>query len=451
MKPIDLILKRMSDYSARDAIYENGIVLTYSEFIKKIDDWEYKLSGLKIHQGTVCAVIGEFSTETCALFFALIKCNAIIVPLTKTNENENLNFLNISGAEVVIEFQNLNEFRVVYPKNTYKNQLIIEFQKKNESGLIVFTSGSSGTPKGILHACDRVLNKFLIERESFRTVLFLLMDHFGGFNTFLGTFSSGGMAICIAERSAPAICLAIQSSSASLLPTTPTFINMLIASGAYRGYNLSSIKLITYGTEVMPEATLKKLNEIFPNATIKQTYGLSEVGVLRSKSKDNGSTWVKLGGNGFEVKILDGILWIRSEANMVGYLNAPSPFDSEGWLCTGDQVEINGDYVKIIGRQSEIINVGGQKVFPSEVEELLLSDPNVKDVSVYGVPHQLMGQVVNANISLIEDEDHEKIKIRLRKRCSENLAKYKIPLKFQIVDDTFLRNHRFKKVRKDFN
>src|SRR5690606_30667815 len=107
----------------------------------------------------------------------------------------------------------------------------------------------------------------------------------------------------------------------------PTFLNFLIASRVYAAHDLSSVELITYGTELMPEATLKQVSEIFPNATLKQTYGLSELGVLRSESRDSGSLWLKVGGSGFETKVVDGILWIRSEANMVGYLNAPSPFD----------------------------------------------------------------------------------------------------------------------------
>ena len=186
----------------------------------------------------------------------------------------------------------------------------------------------------------------------------------------------------------------------------------------------------------------------FPNAKTKQTYGLSELGVLRSKSESDDSVWVKIGGDGFEVKVIDDILWVRSEANMVGYLNAPSPFDDEGWMCTGDRVEINGEYMRIMGRQSEMINVGGQKVFPVEVETVLLQAENVREAAVYGVKHPLMGQVVQARVTLYHPEDIETLTSRLRKFCLEHMARYKMPTKFIIVNEEDQHSERFKKIRR---
>src|SRR6185295_12684476 len=131
-----------------------------------------------------------------------------------------------------------------------------------------------------------------------------------------------------------------------LLPTSPTFINMILISKAYEEYDISSLKLVTYGTESMPETTLRKFNELFPDIELKQTYGLSEIGILRSKSRDNNSLWVKIGGEDFKTKVVDGILHIQAKSAMLGYLNAPSPFDSEGWFNTQDRVEVDGDWIK---------------------------------------------------------------------------------------------------------
>jgi acyl-CoA synthetase (AMP-forming)/AMP-acid ligase II len=276
-----------------------------------------------------------------------------------------------------------------------------------------------------------------------------MMDHFGGFNTLLSTFAYGGVGLCIPERSPEVVCKVIEQGRATLLPTTPTFLNLLIASGSSQGTDLSSVSLITYGTEVMSEATLQKIHSIFPNAKVKQTYGLSELGVLRSKSESDDSVWVKIGGDGFDIKVIDGVLWVHSEANMIGYLNAPSPFDAEGWMCTGDRVELKGDYMRIMGRQSEMINVGGQKVFPVEVENVLLQAENVREVAVYGVKHPLMGQVVQARVSLYIPEDPDALTDRLRKVCLEHLARYKMPTKFIIVSEDEQHSERFKKIRKN--
>jgi len=197
----------------------------------------------------------------------------------------------------------------------------------------------------------------------------------------------------------------------------------------------------------MPESTLRRLNEIFPNVRFQQTYGLSELGILRSKSKDNNSLWVKIGGEGFQIKVVDGVLWVKAESAMLGYLNAPSPFDDEGWMNTGDMVEVDGEYVRILGRQSEIINVGGQKVYPAEVESVLLQMENVSDVVVVGERNPITGQIVTARVNLKQPEEPRSFKQRMYAFCRERLALYKIPVKVEILSREQY-NARYKRVRR---
>ena len=121
----------------------------------------------------------------------------------------------------------------------------------------------------------------------------------------------------------------------------------------------------------MLPATLAKLKTVFPDVKLLQTYGLIEVGVLKTSSKSNDSLWVKLGGNGYDLRVVDGLLEIKAESAMLGYLNYASPFTEDGWFKTGDAVEVDGEYFKILGRKSEIINVGGEKVFPVEIENVI--------------------------------------------------------------------------------
>ena len=447
MSSISIVMNRMESYGLRPAIVWEGTELTYSQFFELIDSLQLRLTESGVKEGSVCSVLGDFSPNTCAIFFALMRMRAIIVPFTRAISQELNNFKSIAGVEIAIEVDDKDCISINTEHIDETNVLVAEFRKEHVPGLIVFSSGSTGFPKGILHNCERIMHKFEVERKPWRTLLFLLMDHFGGFNTFLSAFAYGGVAICIGDRQPHSICKVIQITRATLLPTTPTFINLLITSRSYSTFDLSSIELITYGTEVMSDVTLNKLKVAFPNAQLKQTYGLSELGVLRSKSENNGSLWVKIGGDGFEVKIIENILWIRSEANMVGYLNASSPFDSDGWMCTGDQVEVKGDYMRIIGRQSEVINVGGQKVFPIEVENILLQDANIQEVTVYAAKHQLMGQVVHAIVTLYQDEPFDSFIIRLRKHCNTKLAKYKVPVKFIINTNGRQHNDRFKKIR----
>jgi acyl-CoA synthetase (AMP-forming)/AMP-acid ligase II len=258
--------------------------------------------------------------------------------------------------------------------------------------------------------------------------------------------SNVGTVISVADRTPRTICAAIEKHRVELLPVTPSFLHLLIASGEYKQRDLSSLRVITYGTEVMPQATLDQVRALFPDVQLQQTYGLSELGVLRTKSREDGSLWVKVGGEGFQTKVVNSTLWIKAESAMIGYLNAPQPFDDEGWFNTQDRVEVDGDYLRILGRDSEIINVAGQKVFPSEVENVLIQVDNVTDAVVRSEKNVLVGNIVVATLTLGQPEEAEQLKRRVKEFCKGRLAPYKIPQKIEISEDV-LFNTRFKRIR----
>jgi acyl-CoA synthetase (AMP-forming)/AMP-acid ligase II len=291
----------------------------------------------------------------------------------------------------------------------------------------------------------RVVRK---RRPPFRTLVFMELDHIGGFNTLFHVLCDGGTLVPSRERTPRAVARAIERHRVQLLPTTPTFLNMLLVSEAYREHDLSSLELITYGTEPMPQSTLEALNQVFPKVRFKQTYGLSELGILPTASKDSQSLWLRVGGDGYETRIVGGTLWIRARSAMLGYLNAPSPFDAEGWLNTGDAVEVQGDYLHILGRASEAINVGGEKVYPAEVESILLKMENILDATAYGKRSPVTGNVVVATVRLRHPEDPLLLEQRMRAFCEGRLQPYKIPV-LLVIDDGERHTARFKKMRSD--
>ena len=260
------------------------------------------------------------------------------------------------------------------------------------------------------------------------------------------TLSNGGTVIVPAQRTPEDICRTIERHHVEVLPTSPTFLNLLLLSEAYRRFDLSSLKLITYGTEAMPESTLRRVHETFPEVQLLQTYGLTELGVLRSKSKASDSLWVKVGGEEFETKVVDDTLFIRAQSAMLGYLNAPSPLDAEGWMNTGDKVVLDGEWLRILGRESEIINVGGQKVYPAEVESVLQMMDGVDDVVVGAEPNSITGQMVTARVKLRTDETVSDFRKRMRVYCKDRLSSYMIPQKVILVAE-IPYGERFKKLR----
>ncbi len=314
-------------------------------------------------------------------------------------------------------------------------------------GLVLFTSGSTGAGKAAVHDCARLLEKYRVRRQNFRTLTFLLYDHIGGVDTLLYSLSNGSCIITVQDRLPDTVCRAIQDHKVQVLPVSPSFLNMLILSEAYKRYDLGSLKYITYGAEVMPETTLKKCTELFPGVTLLQKFGTTEVGTLRSKSKSNESTWVKIGGEGYQTRVVEGILHIKAQSAILGYLNAPSPFTDDGWFITNDLVEVDGDYMRILGRQQEVINVGGEKVNPAEVENVIYELATVKEVSIFGERNVILGNIICAKASMADPAQDKKAFVnQIKAHCAARLERYKVPVKIEVVDYR-LHSDRFKKMR----
>jgi acyl-coenzyme A synthetase/AMP-(fatty) acid ligase len=443
---IDTLFDRLAVDKRATVIFENGSEIDAGALLYRSHAWITELRRQGLSAGDVCAIVGDFGRESVSTMLALMRLGAIAMPLSvSTIQLERL--LAIAGARWLIRCQTDASFLIEAVAGLPQNDLIVQFQAIRHPGLVVFTSGSSGEPKGILHDFERVLGKFSTARPGWRTILFLTIDHFGGINTLLGCLVHGGIGVCLPSRTPDAVCSAIETARAELLPTTPTFLKVLLASGCWKSYDLSSLQMITYGAEPMPQATLERLAAIFPRAKLKQTYGLSELGVLHSKSLDDKSLWLRVGGEGFETRIVDGVLQIRSQSNMIGYLNAPNPIDHNGWMSTGDLIEQQNGFIRFLGRVSDIINVGGQKVFPGEIEDVLLGADGVADATVFATPHPLLGQAVCARVSLLPHEPAEMAVNRLRQYCRERLAKFKVPMRFEIVDANVQSTDRNKKFR----
>jgi acyl-CoA synthetase (AMP-forming)/AMP-acid ligase II len=445
---IDFLVDRFCAKSRSDALVWRGRTVTYGELIEVMTAWHGRLDSAGIPRGSVVSLEADHSLNGIALFLVLIERASIIVPLTSSVEARKPDFRRIAEVEAVIRIDAADRARMSLTGVKATHLTLLELRKQGRAGLVLFSSGSTGEPKAAVHDLLNILEKFRTQRSTARTMVFLLFDHIGGINTMLHVLSNTGCMITLQDRRPEAVCAAIEQYKVEVLPTSPTFLNLLLLSDAWTRYDLSSLKVITYGTEVMPESTLLRLREVFPKATLQQTYGLSEVGILRSKSKSSDSLWVRIGGEGFETRVVDGLLEIRARSAMLGYLNAPSPFTEDGWFKTGDAVEQDGDYFLIRGRRSELINVGGEKVYPAEVESVLQEMPGVEDVTVSAEPHAITGQLVKARVKLANGESLGEFRRRMVTFCRDRLAGYKIPQKVVLVENA-MHGERFKRMRRD--
>jgi acyl-CoA synthetase (AMP-forming)/AMP-acid ligase II len=395
----------------------------------------------------VVAFEGDYDASSVSLLVALAQRGTIAVPLASAVGAQKAEFLETARAEWLIGCQR-GETIAVLPRGSQARISILDrLADTGTPGLVLFSSGSTGRAKAMLHDFTRLIEKFQVRRAAGRMLSFLLLDHIGGINTLLHGLTNGGTVVAVPDRQPETVCAVIERNRVEVLPASPTFLNLLLLSEAYLRYDLSSLRLITYGTELMPATTLARLRDAFPGVRLQQTYGLSELGILRSRSREDGSLWVKVGGDGYETKVVEGTLWIRARTSMLGYLNAANPFDEDGWFNTHDAVEQDGEWLRFLGRTSEIINVGGQKVYPSEVESVLLEMDSVQDVAVRGERNPLIGQCVVARVNLRRPETALDFKARMRRHCQGRLAPYMIPVKVEITQEELV-SARGKRLRR---
>lgn len=438
---MDFLLKRFELNKNKIAFIYNNKTFNYKWFIERI---EYYCEFLeeKLLKDKVIFFKTIYSPDSIALFLALVKLKNTIIPFIGNDQKIDL-LLDISKPDFVIQLDtelSVNELN-------YDNSSMVYnvLKERSVSGLVLFSSGTTGDKKAVLHDFDKLIDKYHKTRKDLSTIVFMYFDHIGGIDTLFYCLSNSSTIGIPNERTPENICKLIEEYKIEVLPTTPTFLNLIILSEVYKKHDITSLKYVTYGTEVMPEVTLKKINEILPNTEIIQKFGATEVGTLGSKSENSNSLWMKLGGFGFETRIVNSELQIKANSAMVAYLNAPSPFTDDGWYKTGDLVDEKDGYIKILGRKTNIINVGGEKVNPNEVENIIRKLDFIEDVIVYSEKNPIMGNIIVCDLKINNIDQIEAKKI-VKQHCKENLLKFQIPVKFNFIDSN-LFNERFKLIR----
>lgn len=440
----NFILEKMEENRDREAVVSPEGRVPYGDLLDRTQGCLMDLDSYSIREGSVAAIVADFSADSIAMLLALIMRGCVVVPISRTILDKE-KYRTIAQCQFVMDIG--GGMKSIEPTGMeVTHEMLLAFRRERIPGLILFSSGTTGEPKAALHDLNCLLEKFKRPGKSLKTISFLLFDHIGGFNTLIHTLSHGGTIVTIPDRRPEQVCAIIEKEQVELLPTTPSFLNMILLNKLYEKYNLSYLKIITYGTESMPEYTLKLFSRILPDTVFKQTYGLSEMGIMATKSESSDSLWMKVGGEGFETKVVDGILFIRGESAMKGYLNAPSPFDQEGWFDTKDRVEEKDGYLRILGRTTDLINVGGEKVYPIEIENKLLQIDGVLDARVFGEKNPIMGNTVAAEILVDPENNNNEFRRILRQYCGENLEKYKRPSRF-LLSEKELYGDRLKKRR----
>ncbi|MDB2426504.1 fatty acid--CoA ligase family protein [Flavobacteriaceae bacterium] len=444
---LDLFLKKIKEVEfQKKAIIFNNEELLYSELNAKIDEL-YLLISKSFTKKKVVVISGDYSFNSIALVFALSQHKCIFIPLISNNESEILKKIEVSKPDYIIDSVTLS-ITNINKDDTEKNSYYSELFNSDKSGLVLFSSGSTGDPKAMVHDFDNLLATYLdVKTKNLTFLVFLMFDHIGGLNTMLNILSMGSTMVIPEKREPELIGELIQKYKVNILPASPTFLNLMNIGGVFENYDLSSLKLVTYGTEPMSENLLNNLKLKLPKARLIQTFGTSETGIIKTKSKSSSSLLIKFEDDDQDVKIVNNELWIKSKTRVLGYINHNNnSFTDDGWFKTGDLVEEkeNG-YYRIVGRKSKTINVGGEKVLPIEVENVILELNYILDCTAYAKDNPITGQVVAVKVVVKSlDTDIKQLKKNIKSHCKKSLERYKVPAEI-IISDKINYSSRFKK------
>jgi acyl-coenzyme A synthetase/AMP-(fatty) acid ligase len=286
--------------------------------------------------------------------------------------------------------------------------------------LTLSTSGSTGLPKQVEHSLGG-LTRFLREGERHAKDVWGLAynpTHIAGVQVILQAFFNGNAIIQLLGRDRDAAVSWIEAFGVTHVSATPSFYRLLLPAGR----TLNGVRAVTLGGERADAALIDRLGRFFPHARIRNLYASTEAGTLFATE-----------GEIFEVPpALAGLVRLRGpelelHRSLLGeFAGRAGPGGVEPWYATGDVTEIVSDNplrFRILGREREWVNVGGQKVNPGEVESVLLACPGIREARVHGRPNSVLGQLLCAEVVSEGDLDEPE----LRRLLSERLQAVKVP------------------------
>jgi len=285
---------------------------------------------------------------------------------------------------------------------------------------VVYTSGTTGNPKGVVMAHGQALRAYLDWcdwaglREGDRYLIVNPFFHIFGYKAgCLASLMRGATIFPLAVFEVPVVLDLVQRERITVFPGAPTIYQSLLDFPDRGAYDISSLRLAVTGAADIPVELIRRVREELPFETIRTGYGLTEAGTVTGSRTDDDfahiATTVGVPWAGFAVRTVDatgadvpvgepGEVIVRGETVMRGYLDDPdataAAIDADGYLHTGDLGAFDADgYLRIVGRIKDMFIVGGFNAYPAEIENLLLRHPAVSQAAVIGIPDERLGEV----------------------------------------------------------
>lgn len=476
------------------AVIAEGDAYTYQQFFSSVVRLSNVLIDNGLKRGDRCVVYMD-NTFPCAIsIYAILLAGGTFVMVNPQTKKDKLEFvLNDCSARILISDSHLYDNFSQIDQNVKSLACVIcsgdldsiddlaimafddvmygssdSIRKintiANDLAALIYTSGSTGNPKGVMHthssmffALNSLIEYLRLSREDrLLVVLPLAFDY--GLYQLLMSVQLGATLVLERSFTFPAqIFNRIEETSVTVFPGVPTIFSMLIAMHKRKEISFPSVTRITNTAAALPPDYINSLKEIFPSALIYAMYGLTEckrVCYLEPENIENKPSSVGKAIPGTEIFILDeqgnkvlpgetGMLYVRGPHVMLGYwkqeklsnevlIDAELP--GEKILCTNDwfKMDEDGD-LYFQGRSDDIIKTRGEKVSPTELENVIHGIKGVVEVAVIGVDDEMLGEAVKCFVVIENDSD---LSLRqIKKVCVEKLENFMVPKYFELVDD----------------
>jgi len=318
--------------------------------------------------------------------------------------------------------------------------------QSHDTEWVLLTSGTTGAPKLVLHTLASLTSAFAdapLERGAVVWSTFYDIRRYGGLQIFLRALRAGSIVLSSQSESVDEFLIRAGRSGVTHISGTASHWRRVLMSGVASSMTPRYIRL---SGEIADQSVLDGLHGAFPDTEIVHAFASTEAGVafeVADRKAGFPASLLSAPIANVELKIEDSTLRVRSPGNALCYLGASAPAirATDGFVDTGDRVELTDGRYSFVGRNGGVINVGGLKVYPEEVEAVINSHPWVRMSRVMARRNAITGAVVTAEVVLLTEEgsrgqrpDQERLRRQIVERCANAMPSYKVPALIRIVD-----------------
>jgi long-chain acyl-CoA synthetase len=466
----DYLQKHKQDNPNKIFLKTEKDCLTYEETYNKVERVCSTLN--QFPEKSVISIMFDNSIEFVLSYLAIIKSGRIVHIMSPSISKDNF-LKQIESCDPIIiltlnkfkkEFDNIkNNIEFIDFEELEKQNIISKKNQISEIASLLYTSGTTSSPKGVQIKNSNIIfttnniSNVLDYNNSDIDVIPLSLSHSFGLGC-LHTSLYVGSTLILHKNSMNILDIlnSIKENNATTFAAVPATLTSLVNNFPEKfAEKCNGLRLIITNSTKISKGTIQKILQLLPNTKLATYYGLTEASrstfMIFNDSKNRDES-VGKAAPGVEIKIVkdenkskSGEIWIKGKNVIENYWNSEfsEKFDN-GWLKTGDLGFLDDGFLYLTGRKDYVINVGGEKVNPEEIENIVKMMDSIDDAVAIGIEHQLFGQVIKL---LIKTSNNVKIDSKsIITHCKKNLERYKIPTEIEFVRD-FPRNEHGKIIR----